>query len=114
MSREKHVKGLTSSWTGQRQRRVRLHALVQRGHGQKLPLVNAELGDVFVRSHVLRRPLLHGGPRVEVEHLQREKDELQIVFLRGEPQAPKRSWQQLAANSKKKSRSSSFLHLFLI
>lgn len=59
----------TSPRTGERQRRVRPHAPVQRGHRQKLPLVNAEFGDVVVRSHVLRRPLLDSCPGVEVEHL---------------------------------------------
>lgn len=59
----------TSPRAAQRQTGVRLHALVQRGHRQKLPLVNAELGDIFVCFHVLCCPLLHGCPRVKVEHL---------------------------------------------
>lgn len=63
----------TSPWTGQRERRVRLHAPVQRGNGQKLPLVNAELGDIFVCFHILRCPLLDSRPGVEVEHLRNKK-----------------------------------------
>lgn len=59
----------TSPRAAQRQSGVRLHALVQRGHRQELPLVNAEFGDIFVRFHVFCRPLLHGRPRVKVEHL---------------------------------------------
>lgn len=31
--------------------------------------MDAEFGDIFVCSHVLRRPLLDGRPRVKVEHL---------------------------------------------
>lgn len=59
----------TSPGAAEHQGRVRLHALVQCGHGQQLPLVNAEFGDVLVRSHVFCRPLLHRRPRVKVEHL---------------------------------------------
>lgn len=70
----------TSPWTGQRQRWVRLHALVQRGHSQKLPLVNAELGDVFICFHILRCPLLDSCPWVEVEHLVEDEWALQAAF----------------------------------
>lgn len=59
----------TSSWAGEPQRGVRPHALAQRGHSQKLPLVNAEFGDVFICFHILRCPLLDSRPWVKVEHL---------------------------------------------
>lgn len=66
----------TSPWAGERQRWVCLHALVQCGHSQKLPLVNAEFGDVFICFHVLRRPLLDSCPWVEVEHLMKKTGDL--------------------------------------
>ena len=46
-----------------------LHASVQGCHGNDLPLVDAQLGDVSVGSGVLRRSLLDCSPRVKVENL---------------------------------------------
>lgn len=70
----------TSSWAGEPQKGVRPHALAQRGHSQKLPLVNAEFGDVFICFHILRCPLLDSRPWVKVEHLVEDEWTLQAAL----------------------------------
>lgn len=60
----------SSSRAGEHQRRVwGLHAFMECGHRDDLPLVDAKLCDIFVRFNIFCSSLLHGSSRVKVKHL---------------------------------------------